>query len=71
MLRWLRRLWCGLHGHPDTYRVYEADRLYLRCVCGYESEGWDLVVPHAKKTPTVIDYTRRMLHRSPKQSYPI
>lgn len=70
MLRWLSRLWCGMHGHPDTYRVYEADRIYLRCIgCGYESEGWHL--PHAKKTPTVIDYTRRLLHRGPKQSYPI
>jgi hypothetical protein len=37
--RWLNRLLCT---HADAMRHYQADRLTLRCVCGWESRGWEI-----------------------------
>jgi hypothetical protein len=41
-LAWLRRSYCGLHGH-DHLLQFAAERMFLQCAsCGHESPGWDL-----------------------------
>ena len=42
MVRRVRQILCGLHGH-DRLLHFEEDRMSLKCVsCGHESPGWDL-----------------------------
>ncbi len=54
VLSWIRRIWCGLHGH-DSLLQFGQDRLFLKCVsCGHESPGWEL-----SETPPVREGARR------------
>ena len=42
MVRWIKEMYCGLHGH-DTLMQFEKERVFLRCTsCGYETPGWML-----------------------------
>jgi len=42
VLSWVRRTYCGLHGH-DNLMQFEKDRVFLSCVsCGHETPGWEL-----------------------------
>ncbi len=39
----LRRFLCSLHGGHDWFRVFEPNRLYLKCGdCGHETVGISL-----------------------------
>jgi hypothetical protein len=39
---WLKRCYCGLHGH-DHLLQFGHERMFLLCVsCGHESPGWEL-----------------------------
>jgi len=45
----IREAVCGLYGH-DTMRVFERNRLFLKCVsCGHESPGWSINETPAQK----------------------
>jgi len=42
IVKWIKQMYCGLHGH-DTLMQYEKERVYLRCAsCGHETPGWTL-----------------------------
>jgi len=41
-MRWMREMYCGLHGH-DNLVQFEKDRMFLQCAsCGHETPGWAL-----------------------------
>jgi len=57
VLAWMRKTYCGLHGH-DSYLQFEQDRMCLRCVsCGHETPGWAL--NETPPTPAVQEQTQR------------
>jgi len=42
ILGWLKRMYCGLHGH-DNLMHFEKDRVFLQCAsCGHQTPGWTL-----------------------------
>lgn len=44
-MSWLDRVLCGLTRHQDAQRRAEHGRLFLRCACGWESPGWQVMKP--------------------------
>lgn len=38
----VKQLWCGLKGHKGGLLSYQPTRLSVRCVCGWESPGWEV-----------------------------
>lgn len=42
MIRFLWSLWCQLNGGHWMFTHHEPGRMCLRCVCGYESTGWEI-----------------------------
>jgi hypothetical protein len=62
MVRWIREMYCGLHGH-DTLMQFEKERVFLRCTsCGHETPGWTLTEA-APKTVQRGDPRRQALAR--------
>ena len=58
VMDWLRRAFCGFHGH-DTMLHFEQERMSLRCVsCGHETPGWSL--DEAPPTVTMRGDARRL-----------
>lgn len=51
---YVRRFFCGLHGH-DALLHFEQGRLSLMCVsCGYETPGWDVGGVPPRTEPTAV-----------------
>jgi hypothetical protein len=54
----LHQLVCGLHGH-DPLMHFQRGRVSLRCICGYETPGWDV---RTDRGAGPVSQTPRMLH---------
>jgi hypothetical protein len=46
----LRQWVCGLHGHEPLMH-FEKNRVALRCICGYETPGWEVTTADGSRSP--------------------